>query len=66
MDERVKDELKDLCFIKANNPINVIFHGENNEELGRFFEQDGELCFEGSVSESAKVFIDFLKRSWHE
>jgi len=36
------------------------FHDEenNNEEVGRFYLEDGKLKFQGDVDKSAKLFIE--------
>jgi len=37
-------------------PMNLTFLDSNNE-VGRFFEKDGKLHFEGNVDESAQIFV---------
>ena len=37
-------------------PFNILFT-DPDKQVGRFYEKDGELHFEGNASESAKVFI---------
>jgi len=35
----------------------IIFHGQDNKEIGRLYPKDGKLHFEGDADESAKVFF---------
>ena len=50
----------------SSNPVELMsFHGEDNEIIGAFYWNDGELEFEGDAKESAKVFIEWLKETWN-
>ncbi len=50
------------------NTFNLIFNDVNkhDNQVGRFFIKDGKLDFEGDATESAKIFIEELKRMWDE
>ena len=41
-------------------PLSITFHDDNDGEVGRFFIEDGKLCFEGKADESAKHFIELV------
>ena len=48
-------------------PINITFTDPNTREyLGEFYEEGGELKFTGNVNESAKVFVEFICKSFNE
>lgn len=42
-------------------PFNLGFH-QGGEEIGRFYEEDGKLCFDGDLSESGKIFVDYVAK----
>ena len=45
---------------------NVIFHGKNGKEVGRFDFNDGDFKFEGDASEAAKVFVEWARNQWND
>ena len=45
---------------------NVVFHGPNGKEIGRFDFSEGELKFDGAADTSAKVFIEWASRSYRD
>jgi hypothetical protein len=45
---------------------NVVFHGPNGKEVGRFDFNGGELKFDGAADISAQVFIEWASRAFHE
>jgi len=45
---------------------NVVFHGPNGKEVGRFDFSGGELRFDGSADISAQVFIEWASRTYRE
>jgi hypothetical protein len=45
---------------------NIIFHGPSGKEVGRFDFNKGTLEFDGDASESAKVFIEWCRRTWSD
>ncbi len=48
-------------------PLSITFTSvETGYFLGRFFEDEGKLKFEGNLDESGEIFIDFLVRSFSE
>ena len=51
--------------IQPQVPI-IQFHGVENKEIGKLFVVDGQLVFEGNAEESAKIFFDFVKKSYAE
>lgn len=50
----------------SNTPHNVVFHGKNGKEVGRFDFGDGEFKFEGDASEAAKVFTEWCRNRWDD
>ena len=40
-------------------PLSLSFHdvNDNSNTVGRFFEKDGKLHFEGDVDKSAEIFV---------
>jgi hypothetical protein len=42
----------------------IIFYGKNNEEIGRLIIKQKDISFTGSADESAKVFIDYIIKSY--
>jgi hypothetical protein len=48
-------------------PFSILFNNpKNGEFLGRFFEKDGKLSFEGKADESAEEFVNFICNIFHE
>lgn len=45
---------------------NVVFHGPNGKEVGRFDFSGGELRFDGSADISAQVFIEWASRAYRD
>lgn len=45
---------------------NVVFHGPNGKEVGRFDFSGGELRFDGSADISAQVFIEWASRTYRD
>jgi hypothetical protein len=45
---------------------NVVFHGPNGKEVGRFDFSGSELKFDGSADISAQVFIEWASRTYRE
>jgi len=45
---------------------NVVFHGPNGKEVGRFDFSGSELRFDGSADISAQVFIEWASRAYRE
>jgi hypothetical protein len=45
---------------------NVIFHGPNGKEVGRFDFNSGELVFEGDAHTSAQVFTEWCRNCWND
>lgn len=45
---------------------NIIFHGKNGKEVGRFDFNDGDFKFEGDASEAAKVFVEWVRNQWND
>jgi hypothetical protein len=45
---------------------NIVFHGPNGKEVGRFDFSGGELKFDGSADISAQVFIEWASRTYRE
>ena len=44
---------------------NIVFHESDNTSLGKFFiNKDGVFDFEGNCTESAKVFVREVKKSF--
>lgn len=39
----------------------IIFHDNNEKQIGKLFWHDGVFMFEGNVKESAKVFFDYIE-----
>ena len=53
--------------INKTPSINITFTNPNNGEyLGEFYEEGGQLKFTGNVNESAKVFVEFVCKSFNE
>lgn len=50
----------------SNVPHNIVFHGKNGKEVGRFDFGDGELKFEGDASEAGKVFTEWCRNQWND
>ena len=47
-------------------PLSLAFHEiGNNNEVGRFFEKDGKLHFEGDVDKSAEIFVKEIIRMFN-
>lgn len=38
--------------------------GDAPKEYGRIYIKDDKLFFEGSMDESAQIFVDYLKKTW--
>lgn len=54
-------ELKPSTYYMQFNDIN-----NNNMDIGKFYlNDDGKIDFEGDATESAKIFIEELKRMWN-
>ena len=45
---------------------NVVFHGPNGKEVGRFDFNGDELKFDGAADISAQVFIEWVSRAFRE
>ena len=45
---------------------NIVFHGPNGKEVGRFDFSGSELRFDGSADISAQVFIEWASRTYRE
>ena len=45
---------------------NIVFHGPNGKEIGRFDFSGEELKFDGSADISAQVFIEWASRTYRE
>jgi hypothetical protein len=45
---------------------NVVFHGPNGKEVGRFDFNGDELKFDGAADISAKVFIEWASRAFRD
>jgi hypothetical protein len=45
---------------------NIVFHGPNGKEVGRFDFSGGELRFDGSADISAQVFIEWASRAYRD
>jgi hypothetical protein len=45
---------------------NIVFHGPNGKEVGRFDFNGNELHFDGNADISAQVFIEWATRNWHD
>ena len=45
---------------------NIVFHGPNGKEVGRFDFSGEELRFDGSADISAQVFIEWVSRAFRE
>ena len=56
-----------IANIKPN--YNITFHrvvdGVNGQEVGKFDFNGPEMIFEGDAAESAKVFVEWVARSFH-
>ena len=46
--------------IQYDTGNSIKFNGPGGEELGKLYEKDGQLHFEGDVSDSAKIFMDYI------
>jgi len=56
-----------MTFSTEPLPMNMIFTDtKTGHQVGRFYEEDGELKFEGHASASAEIFIDFVCMSFHD
>jgi hypothetical protein len=45
---------------------NIVFHGPNGKEVGRFDFNGGELKFDGQADISAQVFIEWARKTFNE
>jgi hypothetical protein len=45
---------------------NIIFHGPNGKEVGRLDFNSGEMKFDGQADVSAGVFIEWVRRQFHD
>jgi len=45
---------------------NIVFHGPNGKEVGRFDFNGNELHFDGNADISAQVFIEWATRNWRD
>jgi hypothetical protein len=45
---------------------NIVFHGPNGKEVGRFDFNGDELRFDGAADISAQVFIEWASRTYRE
>ena len=45
---------------------NIVFHGPNGKEVGRFDFSGNELRFDGAADISAQVFIEWASRTYRE
>jgi hypothetical protein len=45
---------------------NIVFHGPNGKEVGRFDFNGGELKFDGQADISALVFIEWARKTFNE
>ena len=45
---------------------NIVFHGPNGKEVGRFHFNGGELKFDWAADISAQVFIEWATRNWRD
>ncbi len=52
-------------FINNPRPINISFFKEN-EKIGEFTEEDGNLTFKGDVTESGQKFVDYICNTFNE
>ena len=59
---------ENICIAEFETPpLSIGFSSpQTGDELGRFFEDEGKLKFEGNLDESGKIFVDFLIRSFSE
>ena len=44
----------------------IAFSDPYKKEIGRFFLKDDKIDFEGDITESAKMFVEELKRMWNK
>ena len=63
-------ENNDLTFISTfvPPPLSITFNDvkNGNKQVGSFGIKDGKLTFDGDVSESGKIFVDFICESFDE
>jgi hypothetical protein len=45
---------------------NIVFHGPNGKEVGRFDFNGEEMKFDGQADVSAGVFIEWVRRQFHD
>lgn len=51
---------------KGDKPAIKIFDMKTNEEVGRFYVENGELHFKGKAHKSAEIFIREMKYVFKE
>ena len=47
-----------------NLTFNISFYGRENVKIGRLYEKDGKLHFEGDIDQSAELFFDSVINKW--
>ena len=59
--------MSDLYFSGFKMPdLNINFHDANQNTIGSFFIKDNKLQFEGDADESAKIFLESLKKQFNQ
>ncbi len=61
-----KSEFNPILTLRPQ-PVHIQFHDtKTNDVIGKFFEVEGKMEFEGDVTESAKVFVDFVCETFNQ
>lgn len=47
-------------YILKPQPFNIVFHGEDKQEIGKLTIENNELKFEGNADQSAQIFFKYL------
>jgi len=62
----IESEFNPMLTLKPE-PVSISFHDtKTNDVIGKFFEVDCKMEFEGDATESAKVFVDFVCETFNQ
>lgn len=55
-----------LSSVQQKQNYNIVFHGPNGKEIGRFDFNGEELKFDGKADTSAQVFVEWARRQFND
>lgn len=64
-DSNIIATASNVSYVLAKPNYNISFHGEGGKEIGKLDFNGPALVFTGNAEESAKVFADYLAKSFY-